>query len=229
MAFSAPSYFAGIGTVVAAIGLGFACGAMITGNVVQPPNRLERLNSAAKDPPKAGTPSNQEQASTAKPAAQDAPSPVVAAVPSPAVNSQPAPQPQAQPALVKTGATTQEQSASAPTTASPSSAPVARSEDTAKNERSADSNRETSRKKADMRKSWDNRKLSERRRRHDQDERRQAEAADVVRQAPRGYPLEEIVEPEAAPRSRMRPREMFGDDRPRMVDAPPPRFGFFGD
>ena len=92
MAFSGTSYFAGVGTVVAAIGLGFACGAMLTNSMVQPPNKLERA-SAAKASPSASTPS--EQAGTATAAAQDAaPSAVVVAAPSPAPNSPPAPQPE---------------------------------------------------------------------------------------------------------------------------------------
>jgi hypothetical protein len=53
-----------------------------------------------------------------------------------------------------------------------------------------------------------------------------------VRQMPRGYPADEIVERDDGPHpvARSRHFELFGDDDgPRMVREPPPRFGFFGD
>lgn len=247
MAFSGPSYFAGVGTVVAAIGIGFACGAMIMNDVVQPPNRLERVNGVTAPPkPDATSPSvtssGPEQAGTAKPAAQDAPpSPVIAAAPSaPAANSQPAPSRQpAAPAAAKTDAATnvQEPPAPAPTTENSALVPVVKSNDQApaKSERTTvgrapDPTRDASRKRADERRSSDDRKYSERRRR--QDQRQLDEATNVVRQMPRGNAPDEFVEQDDAPRfggGRPRRFELFeDDDSPRVIQQPPPRFGFFG-
>jgi hypothetical protein len=50
MAFSTTSFFAGVGTVFAAITLGFAGGAMITGSPKVEPNKLERAAAAAPTP-----------------------------------------------------------------------------------------------------------------------------------------------------------------------------------
>jgi hypothetical protein len=200
MAFSGSSYFFGIGTAFAAIAVGFAGGAMITTSAVQPPNRLERVNAGITAPPNDGatTSSGPQQASTAKPPAQDAPpSPVVAAAPpAPAADPQPSPQSQpAAPAAAKTDAAKTDAAANvqekpapaAPTVAAKNSgpAPVAKSDDAApaKSERttvgrapdptkdvsrSADLNRDPSRKRADDRKPSDDRKFSDRRRRQDQ-------------------------------------------------------------
>src|SRR5581483_4113265 len=148
--------------------------------------------------------------------------------------------------------TVQEQPA--PAAKKPPPAPVAKSEDApaARSERTtvgrvSDPNKDVSRspdpgkeaarkraddRKSDDRKSSDDRKFSERRRRQDQqgqDLRRLDEAANTVRQMPRGEVVDEMVE---VPRFRERPRrfELFGDDDgPRVVNEPPPRFGFFGD
>ena len=244
MAFSGSSYFAGIGTAFAAIVVGFAGGAMVTTRAVQPPNRLERVSAAPVAPanadpaPAAVASSSAEQAGQAKPPQQETPPSSAVAV-APTDVSKPNPQPQAAtPVTAKTDAATnvQEQPVAAARNV-PASA--AKSEDAAavKNEstaaRSADPTRDPPRKRVDGRKSSDDRRVSDRRRRQpDQDERRLDEAANAVRQMPRGYPADEIVERDAAPRfnTRLRRVEPFGDDdAPRVVNERPPRFGFFGD
>lgn len=252
MAFSGSSYFAGMGTVVAAIAFGVACGSMVTTSVVQPANRLDRVNGgttigqAKRDstpPPSAA--SSAEQASTAKPAPPEAPPAPVAAAAStvpaasaPAPDPQPAPPPQpAAPAAVKADAalSTQDQSAAAPTAKSPAPSTVAKSEDAAPAQnasgRAVDPNKDASRKKAATRKSSDDRKYSERRRRHDQDERQLDEATNVIRQMPRERAVGDLVEQDDGPRVRVRPRhfELFDDDGPpRRSEGPPPGLGFFG-
>jgi hypothetical protein len=245
MAFSGSSYFAGIGTAFAAIAVGFAGGAMITTNTVQPPNRLERVNagpiapSNAEATPASDAPSNAEQAT--KPPSQEAPASTVAATSSPpAANSQ-APQPQtAARAAVKTDAGAsngQDQPAPASTTKTPPPSLAAKTEDTAPAKtdragtRSADANKETSRRRADDRRFSDRNRSSERRRRQDQDGRRLDEATNIAPQTPRNNAAEETVERYDTPRYRMRPRpfDLFGDDSPRVVNEPPPRFGFFGE
>jgi hypothetical protein len=241
MAFSGSSYFAGVGTVVAAIGLGFACGAMIMKDVVQPQNRLERVNAGPIAPsktdatPSSAASSGAEQASTAKPPAQDPPSAVAAAAPAAAADPNPAPQPQpAAPTAAKADAATSIREQPAPAmTRNSTPAPVANKDDPAlaKSEhatvgRAPDPNREASRKR-------DDRKFSERRRRHDQDPRQLDEATNVVRSMPRGYTPDEYVERDDTPRIGTRPRH-FGlfedDDSPRVINEPPPppRFGLFG-
>lgn len=247
MAFSGSSYFAGVGTVFAAIGIGVACGMMITHDVVQPPNRVERVNAGAMEPPKVdATPSTAaspgaEQANTAKPSAQDVPSPAVATAPSaPAPDPQPAPQPQPPTAVTKTDAatSTQDQPTAAASTRKSAPAPVAKGDDQApaKGERttvgragdpsraadqnreasrSADQNRDVPRKRSADRKYSDDHKYSERRRRQDQDERRLDEATNAARQLPPGEAIGEIVRrDEPPPRPAMRPHrfELFGDD-----------------
>jgi hypothetical protein len=234
MAFSGSSYFAGVGTVVAAIGLGFACGTMITNSVVQPPNRLERVNAGPIAPSKTDTTpssaasSGAEQASTAKPPAQDAPpSPVVAAAPFPTANSQPATQ--TQPAAAKTDAATNVQDQPSLAAKSNDSSP-AKSEHTTVG-RAPDPNRDAPRKRADERKPSDGRKFSERRRRHDQDQRQLDEATNVIRQLPHDGTVDDVAVRDETPRFGGRPRhyELFeDDDSPRMIQQPSPRFGFFG-
>jgi hypothetical protein len=240
MAFSSSSYFAGVGTVVAAISLGFAGGAMLTTSAVQPPNRLERVTSSAPLPPSApSSPASEQSGGTAPPAPPQQPPQTVAAAPSaPAADSQPVQQPQPPaPARidVKTDAATNAQQ---PLPASPS---VAKIEDAApaKNERanarpaevnreasrSAEPNREASRKKAEER------KFTERRRRQDLQDL--DEATNVVRQMRHDGPLDEVIERDAAPRLIEGPPRRFGlfgrdDDSPRVVNGPPPRFGLFG-
>jgi hypothetical protein len=83
MAFSNSSYFAGVGTVFAAVTLGFAVGAMITSGGVQPPNRLERVASSAALPASNVQPADAPKAAPGEPpaavptAAADEPRPVV--------------------------------------------------------------------------------------------------------------------------------------------------------
>ena len=85
MAFSTTSYFAGVGTVFAAITLGFMGGAMITsGPKVEPANRVERVAAAAP------LPTPQVVAPKSEPA-EPAPAPVAVVAASP-----PAPAPVAQ-------------------------------------------------------------------------------------------------------------------------------------
>jgi hypothetical protein len=223
MAFSNSSYFAGIGTVVAAISLGFAGGAMITTNAVQPPNRLERVISTATPP---SAPSNVTPASTASSnqASQQA------SVTTPAVQS---------PAVAKIDAVTNVQQ---PTNAqAPPPPQAARNEDSAsaKNERanlrSAEPNREASR-SADInreasRKRGDERKFSEHKRRQDLERQNLDEATNVVRQMPRGGAVDRVVEEDDAPRfSDSAPRRLglFGSDEDSPRASPPPRFGLFG-
>jgi hypothetical protein len=243
MAFSGSSYFAGIGTAFAAIAVGFAGGAMITTSPVQPPNRVERVNagpvapSTAEATPSSLVPSSPDQGSAAKPPAQ-ATQASTAAKPA----SAPASDPKAQPAVsaavnTDAAANVHEPRASPPAAKNPSPSPVVKGEDTApaKNERagtrSADSTKETSRKRADERKYSDRSRSSERRRRQDQDGRRLDEATNVVPQTQRNNTVDQTVEVYDAPRYRMRPRpfDLFGDDSPRVINEPPPRFGFFGD
>ena len=247
MAFSGSSYFAGIGTACTVIAFGVACGTMVTTSSVQPPNRLERLNSGAADPSRSvpigaasssTTSPGPEQSGAGKPSTQDGASSAVAAAPSaPAADPKPAPPPQpAAPATERT-ANVQDKSPSASAVTNSAAPPVAGSENVApaKGERagarSADSSRQTSRRRAETRRSPDDRKFSEQRRRHE-DERQLDEAANATRQTPRDRGYDRIVEQDDPPRYRMRPRpfDLFEDDGPpRVVNEPPPRFGFFGD
>jgi hypothetical protein len=205
-------------------------------SVVQPPNRLERVNAGPISPSKtdATAPSSPEQASTAKPPVQDPPSAVAAAPPAKVADPKPAPSPQpAASAAPMTDAARDLQGQPAAMTKDPAPVPVAKNDDQAPATserttvgRAPDPNREASRKR-------DDRKFSERRRRHDQDPRRLDEATNVVRQMPRGYTPDEYVERDDTPRFNGRPRhfELFGDDdSPRVINEPPPppHFGFFG-
>jgi hypothetical protein len=233
MAFNNSSYFAGVGTVVAAISLGFAGGAMITTSAVQPPNRLERVTSTATPPsaPSSATLAStvssspvSQQTSVTTPAAQP-PAQVQAAAPTaPAIDSLPVQQPQpaapvAAKSDVKTDAATNIQQPP------PSPPQAARNEDAApaKNDRAnahpAEPNREASRKHGEER------KFSERKRRQDLDQ-----ATNVVRQMPRDGAVDRVAEEDDAPRVIDGPPRRFGlfgndEDSPR---APPPRFGLFG-
>jgi len=79
MAFNTTSFFAGVGTVLVAVTLGFAGGALITGSPQKEPNRLERVAAGAQARP---------SDASVRPAARAAmPSPE----PSVAANSEPAP------------------------------------------------------------------------------------------------------------------------------------------
>ncbi len=68
MAFNMTSFFAGVGTVVAAVTLGFAGGAMITTSTqVDPPNRLERVAGTASTPARDSGAARRASATTAMP------------------------------------------------------------------------------------------------------------------------------------------------------------------
>jgi hypothetical protein len=245
MAFSSSSFFVGVGTVVAAIAVGFAGGAMITTSTVQPQNRLERVTTNAAPPSSATSPAvssgqASQQANVITPPAQQQPQ-SVAAAPSPAADSAPVPQPQAlAPVVAKIDATTNAQQ---PTNAQqhPPAAPpqTAKNEDAgpARNERAsarpAELNREAARpveaNREPSHKRGDERKFVERKRRQDLDE-----ATNVVRQMPRdNSTVDQVVEREDAPRIIDGPPRRFGlfgnnEDSPRVVNEPPPRFGLFG-
>lgn len=257
MAFSGSSYFAGIGTALAAIAFGVACGSMVTTSVVRPPNRLERLNSGTtvgsnSGPTHQAAPTVAEKSDPTKPPAQDAPAAAIAATAAvPGSDPHPAEQPQpAVPAAVKSGMATSGPPRPAPAsvTSQPSNArpaPVAKSEDAASanddtaaaktgraNTRSPGSSREISRRRTQPRSS-DDQRISERKRRQDEDGRQQNldAAVDVVRQMPRGNAAgEAVVERDDSPRiARPRHFETFDDDGPpQRPDGPPPAFGFFG-
>jgi hypothetical protein len=70
MAFNPSSYFAGVGTVVLAMGLGFSGGLVVTGSnhKFDPPNRVERVASAA---PLRSAPSAQASVPLGAPSAPD--------------------------------------------------------------------------------------------------------------------------------------------------------------
>lgn len=233
MAFSGTSYLAGIGTTVAAIAFGVACGNMITTSTVQPPNRLERQNAGTTARVTIGAnsaPTNQKPASTdpkkvdTESQAQETPPQTAAA------DSQPAQDPPA--AAAKADAAT----SGKPAPAASNPAPAAKSEDAApvKSERassgSPDQNR-VARKRVERRYSDD--RKSERRRRQDQDDRRLNEATNAVRQMPYDTRVDDVVGQQRPPRFGERPRryELYDDDPPpRLVSEPPPRFfSFFGD
>jgi hypothetical protein len=173
MTFSNLSYFAGVGTAFAAIALGFAGGAMLTTSAVQPPNRLERLNSEAKNEAKTSEAKNSEaknpgvvnagatsasntQAATSGPAeqssattqpAQQQPRTVAAAPSAPAADSQTTQPPQPAAAVktdtAKTDAATNVQQQFAPPVAKSDDASAARNDRAAS--RSTDSNRDATR------------------------------------------------------------------------------------
>jgi hypothetical protein len=256
MAFSGSSFFVGVGTAFAAVAVGFAGGAMITTSAVQPPNRLERLNSGttvgsnSKPTPEQVASSAREQPSAASPPPQLTPS-AIAATPDPQP-SQPAASLAAKTetntdaksdakasdakADGKTDTATpvrQQGVTAAKSTAGAAPVTVAKGDDAAPakgdraNARSADSSREVSRKRTD------DRRFSERRRQQDQDERRLDEATNAVRQMPRDATVGEVVERDPPPRYVGRPRhvEVYeDDDGPQRVVNEPPRafFGLFG-
>jgi hypothetical protein len=108
MTFNPVSYFAGIGTVYAAITVGFGGGLLMTHSVhdTAPPNRVERVTAAARlSPPSV--------AQTPKPDAQPSVTPVVAAA------AAPAPGPSA-PVTAATTPTSEAGSSPSPTQASTS-------------------------------------------------------------------------------------------------------------
>ena len=235
MAFSSSSYFAGIGTVVAAISIGFAGGAMITTSAVQPPNRLERVTASATPPSSA---SSSTAAASTTPASTASSNPVSqqASVMAPATQPPAQVQAAAPAAPVAESASTQQPQSAAPVSAKNE----ARNEDAApaRNERAnvrpADSNREATRSaevnREPSRKRGDDRKFAERKRRQDLERQNLDDATNVVRQMPRNSTVE-VIDEDDAPRVIDGPPRRFGlfgnnEDSPR--GAPPPRFGLFG-
>ncbi|HEY4987196.1 MAG TPA: hypothetical protein VII39_11300 [Bradyrhizobium sp.] len=128
MTFNTTSFFAGVGTVFAAVALGFVGGAMITTSPKVEPNRLERVTATATTPDagvKAATPEVRSVAAKApeEPAAvttsgtkdemtQSPPAPDGVISQTPIVASPPQPSPvTANPVMAKDGADLQAESA----------------------------------------------------------------------------------------------------------------------
>jgi hypothetical protein len=199
MTFSKSSYFAGVGSVFAAIALGFAGGAMITGGTaVQPPNRVERVAAGEA-----------LQKSSGQPAAASDPQPV-AQQPAPATaSSEAAPAPNIQwppstPAVMAKG----DEAASANTRQSPPApATTARSDDAlpVRNDQAGDRTAEW--KKAAERKRVEERKFAERRKRQDIEQ-----AANAVRQMKRDGVIDPVVQRDEAPRFEAPRFGFFGND-----------------
>ena|ERR1700674_5192351 len=108
MAFSTTSFFAGVGTVFAAVTIGFAGGAMITTSPKLEPNRLERVAASAPavtPSAKAETPATPPATPVATEAKAETPDPapatdrVIAMAPAP--SAQPSAPPQPQPVTAK--------------------------------------------------------------------------------------------------------------------------------
>jgi hypothetical protein len=238
MAFSSSSFFVGVGTVAAAISLGFAGGAMLTTSTVQPQNRLEPVTTAAAPPSSVSSSKASEQANMTTPPAQ--PQTPATAPSAPVADSTPVPQPSpAAPVAGKIDTKIDTKTDAAPNVQQPppTTTPpqTIKSEDAApvKNQRAstrpAEPNREASRptdpNRDVARKRTDDRRFTERNRRQELDE-----VTDVVRQMPRDRAVN-VVEREDAPRVIDGPPRRFGlfgndEDSPRA--APPPRFGLFG-
>jgi hypothetical protein len=213
MAFNSSSYFVGVGTAFAAIAIGFAGGAMIPTDAVQPPNRLEQVAAGKTPPPGSGAAPSIASNATAPPAQEPPAQTVIAAPPPPPVTVAAAPSA----AVVDPQPVQQPQPAPAPVAKSPAPAPVVKNEDAAplKNERASarpvEVNKEPSHKKIEERKFSEDRKLPERKRRPDLQEL--DEVTNVVRRLPRDGAIDEVVE---------------RDEAPRLIDSPRPRIGLFG-
>jgi hypothetical protein len=189
MAFSTTSFFAGVGTVFAAVTIGFAGGALLTtSSPKMEPNRLERV--AASNPPTVAAATKTE-------------TPVVPSVPTikaeaPAV---PAVQAAARNETAETTATPDRVVAITPAPASPQVAPaqpqqpVVARDDTASQIDNAKRLRETElRKQADSRET-DRRAEQRRRKRQEIDA-----AVDAVRRMKRDGVLQEAAQQDEAPR-----------------------------
>jgi len=104
MAFSTTSFFAGVGTVFAAVTIGFAGGAMITTSPRLEPNRLERVAASAPavtPASKAETPALPLATGTKTEATETAPATDRVIAMAPAPSAQPSAPPQAQPVTAK--------------------------------------------------------------------------------------------------------------------------------
>jgi hypothetical protein len=188
MAFSTTSFFAGVGTVFAAVTIGFAGGALLTtSSPKMEPNRLERV--AASNPPTV--------------AATKAETPAVPSVPTTQAEAPPVPavQAAARNETAETTATPDRVVAMTPAPASPQVAPaqpqppVVAREDMASQIDTAKRLRETElRKQADLRES-DRRAEQRRRKRQEIDA-----AVDAVRRMKRDGVLQEAAQQDEAPR-----------------------------
>jgi hypothetical protein len=201
MAFSTTSFFAGVGTVFAAVTIGFAGGALLTtSSPKMEPNRLERV--AASNPPtvaaatKAETPAV-PSVPVVKAEAAAVPSVPVAKVEAPAVPAVQA----ARNEMAETTATPDRVVAMTPAPASPQVAPaqpqppVVAREDMASQIDNAKRLRETElRKQADSRES-DRRAEQRRRKRQEIDA-----AVDAVRRMKRDGVLQEAAQQDEGPR-----------------------------
>jgi outer membrane biosynthesis protein TonB len=231
MAFSKSSYFAGVGTVFAAITLGFAGGAMLTGSAIQAPNRVERVASSAALPMSNEQPADVAKAAPPEPSAAAAPAapapaaddsrPVVQQPPpasspvtaksedAPTANvQQPAPAPSARPKGEDAAAPKAQQPAHPAIAKREDAASAKREEDaaTAKNERASV---RSGSKTDSYRQRTDERKFIERKRRQEIED-----AANAVRQMRRDGVIDRVL-------ARDEPHRVIVRDEP-------PRFGFFG-
>jgi hypothetical protein len=203
MTFNKSSFFAGVGSVFAAIVIGFAGGAIITGGAgVQPPNRVERVaagEALQKSSGHAAVASGQPAAVATTPA----PEPTMAAAPAPASD----PQPMAQRPAPAAPATASNEAAPAPKTqqSPPAPAVIAKGDDALPVRNDQASDRTAEWKKAAERRRAEERKFAERRKRQDIEQ-----AANAIRQMKRDGVIDQVVQRDEAPR----------------VEAP--RFGFFG-
>jgi hypothetical protein len=204
MAFSTTSFFAGVGTVFAAVTIGFAGGTLLTtSSPKMEPNRLERV--AASNPPTIAAATKTETPAvpsvpTIKAEMATVPSVPVAKVEAPAV---PAVQAAARNETAETTATPDRVVAMTPAPASPQVAPaqpqppVVAREDTASQIDNAKRLRETElRKQADVRES--ERRAEQRRERR---KRQEIDAAvDAVKRMKRDGVLQEATQQDEAPR-----------------------------
>jgi hypothetical protein len=209
MTFSASSFFAGVGTVFAAVVIGFAGGATLTtSSKVDPPNRLERVAAGAAAPA-APLP-------TAEPKPAVPPAPAAAAAPLPAApaveaRNDAAQTPSSPDRVVSLAPTSQPAETPKPAVAS-QPPPAAANDDTASKSdtqkaREAEARKEAAAKRAERRAEW-------RRKRQDPES-----AANAVRQMRRDDSSQEVFQREVIQR----------DDNPRFQRDDSPRFGFFGD
>jgi hypothetical protein len=203
MAFSSTSFYAGVGTVIAAVTIGFAGGAMFTTSPKMEPNRLERL--AASNPPavaaKAETPPV-----PSVPAAEAPPVPSVVAAKSETAQT---------PAPDRMIATTQPPVSQPPVSqpvAPPQPQPVVLRDDAASQIDNAKKVREGELRKQAELKDFERRGQQRRERK----KRQEIDAAvTAVKQMKRDGVLQEVTQQDETPRP-----GLFGDETPRA--------GFFG-
>jgi hypothetical protein len=186
MTFSKSSFFAGVGSVFAAIVLGFAGGAMMTGGAgVQSPNRVERVAAGEALQKSSGQP--------VAVATTPAPAPTMAAATAVPASD---PQPVARQSAPAAPAAASNETMSAPKIQQPTPAPaiVAKGDDAPpRNDQVND--RAIELKKAAERKRAEERKFAERRKRQDIEQ-----AANAVRQMRRDGVIDQVVQRDEAPR-----------------------------